>query len=575
MRVRLAAGRRDIHADAAYVDRGGTEALVRLRFGAEECRDSCGVAVCDQVDVGAGSAEEQVADRPTHEPGLVLTKLRAQLADALQGVESPPQALGVCGYQLGAHLCPYYHLHPSVASLRRIWSSWSTRRRAVTVGLAVLAIAGVAIAGYFAFIKRPADVSNPDVAFEAKEVKIPKRSELKTANWPIYGLNPERTRYFPGKFLDPPFVSAKWSLPIGHLIEHGPVIGGDDLFILDLEGIVYSVDKKTGKVNWKKDFGELSAAAPAYYDGIVYALNLDPDQIIAIRAKDGKELWRKSIGSPGSESSPMVVGKKLIFGCQCGSVYAMNPKTGELLWSTQTAGEVKGAVAYHDGVVFGSNYGGEFFAIDASDGDFKWRTPIIGGAFGRGGGAYSTPAVAYGRVYVGAFDGRVYSLDEDTGEIAWTHSTGAEVYPGPVVADVAGAPPAVYIGSADGNAYALNAQTGGVLWQRSLGAQITGSGVLIGETVYFSKNSETGGTIGFEAATGKQVYENDLGRYNPAITDGERVYFVGYGTVRAFESEALSDKKAKEKKEIRQARKKAKKQQEKAEAAAEAAEGDS
>ena len=63
--------------------------------------------------------------------------------------------------------------------------------------------------------------------------------------------------------------------------------------------------------------------------------------------------------------------------------------------------------------------------------DFKWRTPIIGGAFGRGGGAYSTPAVAYGRVYVGAFDGRVYSLDEDTGEIAWTHSTGAEVYPGP------------------------------------------------------------------------------------------------------------------------------------------------
>ena len=309
----------------------------------------------------------------------------------------------------------------------------------------------------------PADVSNPDAAFETKEVKIPKRSELKTTNWPIYGLNPERTRYFPGKFLDPPFVSAKWSLPIGHLIEHGPVIGGDDLFILDLEGIVYSVDKKTGKVNWKKDFGELSAAAPAYYDGIVYALNLDPDQIVAIRAKDGKELWRKSIGSPGSESSPMVVGKKLIFGCQCGSVYAMNPKTGELLWSTQTAGEVKGAVAFHDGVVFGSNYGGEFFAIDASDGDFKWRTPIIGGAFGRGGGAYSTPAVAYGRVYVGAFDGRVYSLDEDTGEIAWTHSTGAEVYPGPVVADVPGAPPAVYIGSADGNAYALNAQTGGVL----------------------------------------------------------------------------------------------------------------
>ena len=90
----------------------------------------------------------------------------------------------------------------------------------------MLAIAGVAVAGYFAFVKRPADVSNPDAVFEAKEVKIPKRSELKTSNWPIYGLNAERTRYFPGKLLDPPFVSSKWSLPIGHLIEHGPVIGG-------------------------------------------------------------------------------------------------------------------------------------------------------------------------------------------------------------------------------------------------------------------------------------------------------------------------------------------------------------
>jgi outer membrane protein assembly factor BamB len=435
----------------------------------------------------------------------------------------------------------------------------------------VLAIAGVAVAGYFAFVKRPGDVSNPDAVFEAKEVKIPKRSELKTSNWPTYGFNAERTRYFPGKLLDPPFVSSKWSLPIGHLIEHGPVVAGDDLFILDIEGIVYSVDKKTGKINWQKDYGELSAAAPAYSDGIVYALNLDPDQIVAIRAKDGKVLWRKQIGSPGSESSPVVVGGRLIFGCQCGSVYALNPKTGAILWQTETAGEVKGAVAVHDGVVFGSNYGGEFFAIDAQSGAKKWSTPIIGGAFGRGGGAYSTPAVAYGRVYVGAFDGRVYSLDEDTGDVAWTHSTGAEVYPGPVVADVEGIPPAVFIGSADSNVYALNAQTGGVLWQKNIGAQVTGSGVLIGKTVYFAKNDTTGGTVGFDAASGEQVYENDLGRYNPAITDGERVYMVGYGTVRAFESKALSEKKDKEKKEIRQARKKAKKQQKKAEAAAEGA----
>jgi len=445
-----------------------------------------------------------------------------------------------------------------MTSLGRIWSSWSTRRRAITVGVTLLAFAGIAVAGYFALVKRPGDVSNPEVMFEEEEVKIPKRSEIRNVDWPIYGGDLERTRYLPGKFLDPPFSSSVWSLPVGHLIEHAPVIAKERLYILDLEGIVYAVNKNDGKVIWKKDYGELSAAAPAYADGIVYALYLDPDQIVAIRASDGKELWRKEIGSPGSESSPLIVKDKLIFGCQCGSVYALDPKTGKTLWETETAGEVKGAVAFHEGVVFGSNYGGEFFAIKVDDGDFKWRTPIIGGAFGRGGGAYSTPAVAYGRVYVGAFDGRVYSLDEESGEVAWTFSTGAEVYPGPVVADVKDAPPAVYIGSADNKAYSLDAKSGELLWSQDLGAQITGSGVLIGTTVYFSKNSETGGTIGFEAATGKKVFENELGRYNPGISDGERFYLVGYGTVRAFQSKRLDEKKERERREIEKAKKEAK-----------------
>ena len=452
-----------------------------------------------------------------------------------------------------------------MSRLRTIWSSWSARRRAITVGLVLLAFAGAAVGGYLV-TKRPGDVSDPTADFAVeKKVKIPKRSEIRNVNWPIYGLDPARTRYLPGEDLDPPFTSSKWSFPIGHLIEHGPIIVKDRLYILDIMGIVYALDKNTGKLIYKKDYGELSAAAPAYSDGILYALNLDPNQIVAIRARDGKVLWRKTIGSPGSESSPLIVGDKLIFGCQCGSVYALNRKTGATIWETETAGEVKGAVAYNDGVVFGSNYGGEFFAIDASDGSFKWRTPIIGGAFGRGGGAYSTPAVAFGRVYVGAFDGRVYSLDEDTGAVAWTFSTGAEVYPGPVVADVRGAPPTVYIGSADGKAYAINAQSGDLLWQRDLGAQITGSGVLVGTTVYFSRNDETGGTVGFEAATGKQVFESELGRYNPGISDGERFYLVGYGTVRAFESQKLQRQKNREKRAIRMAREKAGKAQQRAE----------
>ncbi len=55
-----------------------------------------------------------------------------------------------------------------MATLRRIWSSWSTRRRLLTVGAVVLAIAGVAVAAT-STQKRPGDVSDPDAEFVETE----------------------------------------------------------------------------------------------------------------------------------------------------------------------------------------------------------------------------------------------------------------------------------------------------------------------------------------------------------------------------------------------------------------------
>ena len=125
-----------------------------------------------------------------------------------------------------------------------------------------------------------------------------------------------------------------------------------------------------------------------------------------------------------------------------------------------TGGAVKGALALDDGTVFADNYAGEVYAIDAGNGHVKWTAHTQGGGFLRGGGVYSTPAVAWGRVYLGGLDGRVYSFVEKTGELAWSHSTGAEVYPSPAVAETPHSPPTVYVGSEDKHFYALDAKTG-------------------------------------------------------------------------------------------------------------------
>ena len=41
---------------------------------------------------------------------------------------------------------------------------------------------------------------------------------------------------------------------------------------------------------------------------------------------------------------------------------------------------------------------------------------------------YSTPAVAYGRVYIGATDRKVYSFGATSGKLRWSHGTGGYVY---------------------------------------------------------------------------------------------------------------------------------------------------
>ena len=104
------------------------------------------------------------------------------------------------------------------------------------------------------------------------------------------------------------------------------------------------------------------------------------------------------------------------------------------------------------------------------------QTSSAGTAFGlKAGSFYSTPAAAYGRVYIGSLDGFVYSFAASNGKLAWRHKTGSYVYSSPAVASVPGAGPTVYIGSYDGRLYAFDARSGRVRWTHDAGGKISGA----------------------------------------------------------------------------------------------------
>jgi outer membrane protein assembly factor BamB len=420
-----------------------------------------------------------------------------------------------------------------MARVLDIWRSWSVRRRLAVAGGAAVAVAGLAIAVYL-ITKRPEDVSNPDAVFHKQKQK----PAVKTVDWPLYGHDVQRTRYLPGKDLNPPLGSSLWSFQAGKLLEFQPIVVKDRIYFMDKDGMFYALSTDKGKVQWKRKIGSLNASSPAYADGRLFAVSLEPHQAVALRPnKNGSEvLWRQPL--PGrSESSPLIYNGRVIFGCESGDIFALDEKTGKVRWTVSTAGPVKGGLAFNDGTVFAGNYAGEIFAIDASNGQVRWTAHTQGGGLLRGGGIYSTPAVAWGRVYLGSLDGRIYSFVEKTGELAWSHSTGAEVYPSPAVADTPHSPPTVYAGSQDKHFYALDARTGELRWEHPLEGVVLGSSSVVGETVYVSMIGPNTGTFGYKVKNGKKVFANDQGEYNPVISDGNKIYLTGASTIRAFKPE--------------------------------------
>jgi polyvinyl alcohol dehydrogenase (cytochrome) len=89
--------------------------------------------------------------------------------------------------------------------------------------------------------------------------------------------------------------------------------------------------------------------------------------------------------------------------------------------------------------------------------------------FPMGISAYSQPAIAAGRVFVGSDVGHVYSLDAKTGCVYWSYETGVTVRPAISVGPVKGrgnTKYGVFFGDAKGNVYGVDAQNGQQLWKR-------------------------------------------------------------------------------------------------------------
>src|SRR4051812_21529744 len=416
---------------------------------------------------------------------------------------------------------------------RRPWLLWLGTLLLVACGTAA---AVAALSGGNAApppVARPPAKPKPQPKPKPKPIEIPAKPAA-GRDWPLYGNGPGRARHMQGVNLKPPFRKA-WALNGGKLIEFQPVLAGGRLFVLKNDGRALALAADSGRVRWRKRIGGLAASAPGAAGASVYFVvnhggyggiaGSGPAKVVAMNRRTGRIRWAKRLGA-ASESSPLIIHERVYVGSQDGSVYALSAKSGHVRWRYRAGGPVKGALAYSRGRVYFGDYGGSVTALRARGGRVAWRSSGYGQI-------YATPAVAFGRVYIGSKSGSVYALSASSGRRLWSRSTGGYVYAAPAVGAVRGMRPAVFIGSYSGRFLALNARSGRTLWSRGGYGTISGAASIIGRVVYFSSLTARR-TWALSAKTGRSLWSIGKGAFNPAISDGKRVYITGYGSQYAF-----------------------------------------
>jgi len=377
------------------------------------------------------------------------------------------------------------------------------------------------------------------------EEKRPKR-EVHRVPWPMFGYDVARTKVAPDFEHRPPFRTL-WAVDTENYIEFPPAVAGGRVFVVNQDGYFLAIRARDGKVMWRKRLGLCVASGPAVSNGIVYIGVMTPKPcrrfenrpsqpggVLALNAKTGRVHWR--FEAAPVESSPLVVGNLVYVGSWDRRIYALNKRTGSVRWSFDAGEEINSSAAFSDDTVYLGGEEGTLFALNAWTGAVKWRATSYS-RFGRREQFYPTPVVAYGRVFAANVDGTVYAFGARSGRLLWARNAGTYVYTSPAVWRNR-----VYVGSYDGRFTALDAATGDIAWQWEAPGAIHGAPTVMAGLVYFSTTSSgiatsraqrfikagRRGSYALDARTGEPVWRMpEVGQYSPVVADETHVYLTG------------------------------------------------
>lgn len=226
-------------------------------------------------------------------------------------------------------------------------------------------------------------------------------------------------------------------------------------------------------VRWSYETRQLTSQTPAAFADVLYA-PLAGGVVAAVRPQDGQLLWRSETGgeisaSPAADERGAYVGSELSAeGRDASAVYtkgvvrALSRTSGVTLWTRTLPNPLEGALVLGEGLLLGAAADGRIYALDRATGTPAWITKTEHSF-------RSAPSVSDGRLILASEDGYLLVVTPKTGAIVRRYQTGnSQAAPFSVFGKT------IYTGSADGYVTALRDAGGRLetLWRRRAGTSV-------------------------------------------------------------------------------------------------------
>jgi outer membrane protein assembly factor BamB len=251
--------------------------------------------------------------------------------------------------------------------------------------------------------------------------------------------------------------------------------------------------------------------------GLIYTM--DAGGRISAVARDGRVVWAQSVVAAGqdADSGPgggmAVVGNVLYVTTGFGEVLAMNAASGQILWREAFEAPIRAAPVVHDGLLVMVLRNDTAYALDAANGQVRWRVQGAGGTGLLGGAA---PAAEGPLVVIPFASGEVLGVLGRNGLTVWgtAVSGGRRDLARNRINDISGDPVfdggAVYASNQSGRTVRIDRETGERAWTMAEGSY--GPAWPVGGSVFLL--SDIGELVRANAATGEVIWSTQLPDYN-------------------------------------------------------------